>query len=346
MNNKQFKQLKYYKARLAIMTAIAESGLKVGDRVPSLRKLAASLPYGAITISRALTDMQNDGLLESRHGSGTYLARELKNGSFQNNILFINVGRRDQNGTGPHEDVLRNYLAENGVGLNPLFVYEFGLDIIEAAKNSIAILLTGWLTPEFLHQMHSIHQPMMIIGNYRENDSIPSVSLDFEQGSYRLTKQFIKEGKKRVALFSTVSEEYYTSICYHAGYAKALAEHGLPQNILNMDDFLGNDPAFRHSMNSNPPEAILMEPHWFYNFSAWCLDNQYHPAPSIGIFFTPLNYRVYRQSANFRWVVYEDLYLTAARLLLNHMAKDTALESMVIEPFIPGIDNDELTFTY
>ncbi len=37
MKNERFKQLKYNKARLAIMGQIAESGLKVGDRLPSVR---------------------------------------------------------------------------------------------------------------------------------------------------------------------------------------------------------------------------------------------------------------------------------------------------------------------
>ena len=78
MKNERFKQLKYNKARLAIMGQIAESGLKVGDRLPSVRSFAASLPYGAITISHALNDMKEEGMIECRHGSGTYLARELK----------------------------------------------------------------------------------------------------------------------------------------------------------------------------------------------------------------------------------------------------------------------------
>ena len=144
MKNERFKQLKYNKARLAIMGQIAESGLKVGDRLPSVRSFAASLPYGAITISHALNDMKEEGMIKCRHGSGTYLARELKDNRFSNHILFLNVARRDQFIPEFGVDRIRHYLAERGIGLRTLPVYEFGLDKADPAANAGSLKTDPW----------------------------------------------------------------------------------------------------------------------------------------------------------------------------------------------------------
>ncbi len=346
MQNERFKQLKYNKARLAIMRQIAESGLKAGDRLPSVRSLAASLPYGAITISHALNDMKEEGMIECRHGSGTYLARELKDNRFSNHILFINVARRDQFIPELNADRIRHYLAERGIGLKTLPVYEFGLDVIEAAKNALGILATGWLTEDFLKQVQGIRLPVLIVGNYRLNTKVPAVSLNIEGGAYRLAKVFIEDGKKRLALFSTVSEEYYSSICYYAGYKRALKEYGLPELILSMDDFMKNDPEFLAFMKSENPEAILMEHSWYYNFAAWSLDNAYPHHPAVGMFNTPCDFRIYRQSRNFCWIRYKSLSQCAVELLLEHLANGSRLNSIMLNPYITGVDDHESYFLY
>lgn len=346
MKNERFKQLKYSKARLAIMGQIAESGLKVGDRLPSVRSFAASLPYGAITISHALNDMKEEGMIKCRHGSGTYLARELKDNRFSNHILFLNVARRDQFIPEFGVDRIRHYLAERGIGLRTLPVYEFGLDIIEAARDALGILATGWLTEDFLKQVQGIRLPVLVVGNYRLNTKVPSVSLNIEGGAYRLAKTFIENGKKRPALFCTVSEEYYSSLCYYAGYKRALEEYGLSELILNMDSFLKNEPEFLAFMKAEKPDAILMEYPSYYNFGSWCLDNAYPYHPAVGFFVTPHVFRLYRQSRNFCWVCFEEAPKCAVKYLLNHIINGTELKSIVIEPHIPGVDDHESCFLY
>ena len=49
--------------------------LKVGDRLPSVRELARQLAVNQNTILRAYERLTNEGILELRHGDGTYVAQ-------------------------------------------------------------------------------------------------------------------------------------------------------------------------------------------------------------------------------------------------------------------------------
>lgn len=348
MPDQKFKQLKYNKARLAIMKLIAESDLKVGDVLPSTRHLSATLPYGAITIRHALSEMETDGLIERRPGSGTYLAKELKDNRFSSNLLFISVAKREDNASGPGLDPLRRYLAERGIGLNVISVYEFGLDIIEAAKNSFGILLSGWLTKPFLSQMQTIGQPMVIVGNYGRNTVIPSVSLNLEEGTRRMTEILIGEGHKRIALFCGFKENYFPATLYEDGYTRAMLKAGLPLCIQKSPSLFESGRSMDHFLDkNNMPDAVLMEASRLYDFISWCwrhASSCRHPAIAL---LSPLSYyRKYRQSPQLRCVVYPDSNLEGAKLLLNHVIQGGKLNSKILLPYIPGVDDDEEYFIH
>ncbi|MEN6403755.1 MAG: GntR family transcriptional regulator [Armatimonadia bacterium] len=56
--------------------AIATGALVVGDQLPTVRELAAQLRINPNTIARVYRDLQAEGLLASRQGSGTFVAEE------------------------------------------------------------------------------------------------------------------------------------------------------------------------------------------------------------------------------------------------------------------------------
>ena len=51
--------------------------LKAGDPLPSIRQLAADLLISVITTKRAYQDLENEGLIQTRPGRGTFVS-ELK----------------------------------------------------------------------------------------------------------------------------------------------------------------------------------------------------------------------------------------------------------------------------
>jgi GntR family transcriptional regulator len=57
----------------ALRGAIASGALKPGDRLPPLRDLAAEIGVNANTLRAAYAKLEADGLIDTRHGSGTFV---------------------------------------------------------------------------------------------------------------------------------------------------------------------------------------------------------------------------------------------------------------------------------
>lgn len=69
----------YLQVRDQIATAIARGALPAGHALPSERDLAADLGLSRMTVRRAFRELEQDELVEPRHGSGTYVrARRLE----------------------------------------------------------------------------------------------------------------------------------------------------------------------------------------------------------------------------------------------------------------------------
>src|SRR5688572_6972246 len=58
----------------SVRAAIAAGRLRPGERLPALRDLAGALGVNHNTLRAAVAKLEAEGLLESRHGSGTFVA--------------------------------------------------------------------------------------------------------------------------------------------------------------------------------------------------------------------------------------------------------------------------------
>ncbi|MFJ9035952.1 FadR/GntR family transcriptional regulator [Streptomyces sp. NPDC102406] len=59
-----------------LRTYVAEGGLRAGDRLPTERDLAARLGVSRASVKQAIVVLEVQGLVEVRHGGGTYLVRD------------------------------------------------------------------------------------------------------------------------------------------------------------------------------------------------------------------------------------------------------------------------------
>jgi GntR family transcriptional regulator len=57
-----------------IKNAIAGGNLKPEDKLPSIREMSAALKISEITIKRAYADLENEGLILTRSGLGSFVA--------------------------------------------------------------------------------------------------------------------------------------------------------------------------------------------------------------------------------------------------------------------------------
>src|SRR5262245_24812586 len=64
----------YAQIREGLREQIEAGSLAPGMRLPSSRQLAADLRVSRITVTNAYAELEADGLIESRAGSGTFVA--------------------------------------------------------------------------------------------------------------------------------------------------------------------------------------------------------------------------------------------------------------------------------
>ena len=57
-----------------VRLAVAAGELKTGDPLPSVRTLAEQLVVNPNTVARAFGELVRDGVIESRHGQGVFVA--------------------------------------------------------------------------------------------------------------------------------------------------------------------------------------------------------------------------------------------------------------------------------
>ena len=61
-----------------VRLAVAAGDLSAGDPLPSVRTLAEQLVVNPNTVARAFGDLVRDGVIESRHGQGVFIAAKRK----------------------------------------------------------------------------------------------------------------------------------------------------------------------------------------------------------------------------------------------------------------------------
>jgi GntR family transcriptional regulator len=54
--------------------AVETGALQAGDQLPTIRKLAEDLVVNPNTVVRAYRELQHEGVIEVRHGSGAYIS--------------------------------------------------------------------------------------------------------------------------------------------------------------------------------------------------------------------------------------------------------------------------------
>lgn len=64
----------YAQIERALRAAIASGRLKIGDQLPTVREMAVDLRVNANTVARVYSDLERQGVLETRRGVGTFIS--------------------------------------------------------------------------------------------------------------------------------------------------------------------------------------------------------------------------------------------------------------------------------
>jgi len=106
-----------------IATLCASGTLRPGERVPSVRELARELAVNQNTILRVYERLGGEGLLEMRHGQGTFVAAQAKRGQLtihrERLVDELRQIARQAIGLGLSADELHELLAAAHDGILP-----------------------------------------------------------------------------------------------------------------------------------------------------------------------------------------------------------------------------------
>jgi GntR family transcriptional regulator len=109
-----------------IAALCASGSLRAGDRLPSVRQLAQDLTVNQNTVLRVYERLAADGLLEMRHGEGTFVAGNASRRRFE---------KQQRQLVGELELVVRRGLM---LGIAPQELRSLCADAIEAESQSLA----------------------------------------------------------------------------------------------------------------------------------------------------------------------------------------------------------------
>jgi GntR family transcriptional regulator len=65
----------YHQIEVQLRGLILSGQLQEGTLLPSIRELAVGLKCSAITVRRVYQDLENEGIIRTRQGTGTFVAR-------------------------------------------------------------------------------------------------------------------------------------------------------------------------------------------------------------------------------------------------------------------------------
>jgi len=85
--NLNSKEAIYEQIIFQIKLLIANEKLKIGDSIPSMRKFAKRLSVSTISIQRAYTELQKDGIIECYEGKGSFIAAGVSKSSLKDYLL-------------------------------------------------------------------------------------------------------------------------------------------------------------------------------------------------------------------------------------------------------------------
>ena len=85
--NPNSKDTIYEQIIFQIKLLIANGELQIGDSIPSVRSLAKSLSVSTLSVQRAYTELQKEGVIESTEGKGNYVSANLSKSSLKDALI-------------------------------------------------------------------------------------------------------------------------------------------------------------------------------------------------------------------------------------------------------------------
>ncbi len=260
---------RYQQVYQSLVERIARGEFPVGSTLPAERQLAKDYGVSRITIIKALGKLAQEGIVERRHGRGTFVLRPVEapasaaHSAPGRTIAFLanNVGHIGHPILYDTIMGIAEVAAAHQYHLQMVGPYESPSEERERVGEVMAAGVAGLIIwPHGARQNAAFYRglaqrgfPVVLVDRYYPDAPNDHVVYDDEAAGYELTTALIAKGHRRVGAIA-YGEFGITSVRNRLyGYRRALEAHGLPydERLIWLDvystDYPVRDPAEQES---------------------------------------------------------------------------------------------------
>lgn len=246
---------KFQRLRERLRQAI--EGGELSGKLPGERELARKFDANAKTINKALSDLTAEGVLVRYVGRGTFvLGADGGGDGWSGKSLKIGFWAEDFN-EGALRTLVADQLSAKGHRLEPLSADDAVGEGEAAVLKPIRLRELDGIVfcacppgTAMLGDLHRRHVPVVLACTCHQSIKMPSVVIDYAQGTFELAQHLLHFGHRRILLAISPELNRFASAAV-AGYQAAMRRHNIePEEAIQLDGPLdrarlrvGNQPA-------------------------------------------------------------------------------------------------------
>ena len=220
-----------------IKLKITNGSLRPGDQVGSQNELSKEYSVSIITVKKALFNLVNEGILYTRVGKGTYVAKKKDRKLDLSKHKSIGLVLQDLNH--PFFSMIVNSVEERAYELGYNLLLSSSANNIEKEESQInhfrelgvdgliiASLTLEYKATNYIQKLHNENFPYIMV-SYIHDPDYWYVGSDNEYGGFLATKHLIKTGYKSIG-YLHVGKGNLLSEIRKNGFYRALTEYGIP----------------------------------------------------------------------------------------------------------------------
>ncbi|WP_225446203.1 GntR family transcriptional regulator [Paenibacillus rhizovicinus] len=223
---------------------ISQGEYVIGQQLPTEVELAEQFGVSRITSKRALIELEREGLIYRRRGSGSFVKKqeevtaekEMQAVPAPSRIVSMILPFVSANNSFEHMQGVAEYVESKGYYLsihNSEWNSARERELLQSLpkRGTSGIILYPVSTQHNMDIVHALHQngyPIVTVDQYYSLLAMGSAVSDNFEGGYTAASKLIELGHARIAFLSTIGIQYRSTVHdRYFGYCKALSDNGI-----------------------------------------------------------------------------------------------------------------------